>query len=184
MAFLNCTEDGFFCNWTAPFLQHMKLTIVKWILTQLYQLWNWRKVETLIICMIFDKNNNKSTSLYFFFFFRRMNCHEFQTKKIIQRVEKARLRWSFSPRIVGMFPRKRRNSPLDRHALGHTNVAFTMQKYVHNDTETKKRGIAAMADIIWWLLCCEGNFFMFPALPVWFGMVCHKHRKWKLHFAP
>ena len=32
--------------------------------------------------------------------------------------------------------------------LGHTNVAFTMQKYVHSDTETKKRGMAAMSDII------------------------------------
>lgn len=32
--------------------------------------------------------------------------------------------------------------------LGHTNVAFTMQRYVHSDRETKKKGMASMADII------------------------------------
>lgn len=32
--------------------------------------------------------------------------------------------------------------------LGHTNVAFTMQRYVHSDTATKRRGMEAMASLI------------------------------------
>ncbi|NLI22307.1 MAG: tyrosine-type recombinase/integrase [Clostridiales bacterium] len=32
--------------------------------------------------------------------------------------------------------------------LGHTNVAFTMQRYVHSDTVTKRRGMEAMASLI------------------------------------
>ena len=32
--------------------------------------------------------------------------------------------------------------------LGHTNVAFTMQRYVHSDTAAKRRGMEAMASLI------------------------------------
>ncbi|MCE5344251.1 MAG: hypothetical protein LLF96_11810 [Eubacteriales bacterium] len=32
--------------------------------------------------------------------------------------------------------------------LGHTNVAFTMQRYVHGDTAAKRRGMEAMASLI------------------------------------
>ena len=32
--------------------------------------------------------------------------------------------------------------------LGHTNVAFIMQRYVHSDTATKWRGMEAMANLI------------------------------------
>lgn len=32
--------------------------------------------------------------------------------------------------------------------LGHTNVAFTMQRYVHSDTAAKRKGMEAMASLI------------------------------------
>jgi len=32
--------------------------------------------------------------------------------------------------------------------LGHTNVAFTMQRYVHSDTATKRKGMEIMANLI------------------------------------
>ena len=32
--------------------------------------------------------------------------------------------------------------------LGHTNIAFTMQRYVHSDTATKRKGMEIMAGLI------------------------------------
>jgi len=32
--------------------------------------------------------------------------------------------------------------------LDHTNVAFTMKRYVYNDTADKRRGMDAMASLI------------------------------------